>query len=169
MDLLPTDAFGTPSRWLVVFRRKADLWWVNLIPGRFKHVSAFGFVPECDAWVFYDCGLWTSIYVARGAAARAMMVERTKDAAVLSLAARGHPAQPRFAAFSCTAAVANLLCIPTIALRPDALYRACIRHGAKIVGQAADPTDTSDRPGADRGRRPSPTGPPQGPAGGSPG
>jgi hypothetical protein len=134
LDLLPTDAYGTPSRWLLVFRRRADVWWVNYCPGEFKHVSAFGYVHETDAWIFYDAGLCTTIYVARGTSARAMMLQRTRgDVCVLSMEPLPCPSSPRRPIFTCTAAIANLLAIPTIALRPDALYKACIKNGATVI------------------------------------
>lgn len=133
MDILPTDAAGAPARWLLIFRRRSDLRWVNwLVPGRFKHVCAIAAVPECDVWVFYNVGFGrTSIFMARGAGARRMMVEWTRDSEVLVM--EPHPAGSWFPAFCCTTAIRQLIGLPGWCFAPTALYRDCLRHGARIV------------------------------------
>jgi hypothetical protein len=149
MDLLPTDAIGAPARWLICFQRGATLWWVNLIPGRYKHVRAFSFAPECDCWVFYDPCLRTAVTLARGSMARQMMVEWARDSSVLALTA-GARQRVRFLPFCCTTAIASLLGLPGGALRPSALYRQCLRHGAQIVDGAVPTPIAARRPAPDR-------------------
>lgn len=130
MDILPTDGVGAPVRWFLVFHRRADLWWVNLIPGRFKHVRAFAYVAETDTWVFHDVGFGRiGVSLARGAGANARMAEWCDGATLLSIAPR-ITERLTFFPFCCTTVIANLIGLPTHALRPDGLYRACLRAGA---------------------------------------
>jgi hypothetical protein len=148
VDLLPADAAAGPARWLICFRHRSGLWWVDLIPGRFKHVRAFGCVPECDTWVFYDPCLRTTVFLARGAGARHLMLEWSRDAAVLAMTPlpREHL---RVSPFSCVTAIQSILGLPGGALRPDALYRQCLRNGAQIVATAIPAAlHPADRPAA---------------------
>ena len=131
--MLCADAHGTPPRWLLVFRRRADVWWVNYCPGEFKHVSAFGYVHEADAWIFYDAGLCTTIYVARGTSARAMMLQRTRgDVCVLSMEPLPCPSSPRRPIFTCTAAIANRVTYYTTMAGCEAATEA-LKHGGDIT------------------------------------
>jgi len=120
---------------MLIFRRRSKSWWVNwLVPGRYKHVAAFGYVHETDCWIFFDAWLGgTTIQVARGDAARAMMVAWTRDADVLRMDAL----PPRTSGFLdlrmlCTTAIAHMLGVPG-ALLPVTLHRQCLDHGAMIV------------------------------------
>jgi hypothetical protein len=156
---LPTDAIGSPTRWLIVFDRKAASWWADLVAlGRYKHVRAFGYVHDLDAYVFYDVQFaGTTLQLARGDGARRLMVEWTANADVLAMDAI-HPITPRvirpFRPLICTTAVAHLLglgpssrwCLPgALLLRPDAFYRACLRYGATPVGGAhGEPVHSHD-------------------------
>jgi hypothetical protein len=136
MDLLPTDSIGTPARWLICFQRHSDLWWVErFCPGRFKHVRAFGYAREPDCWIFYDVALRTTVHLARGGAARALMLDWTRDAVVLAMdPLPGY--RVRLPPFCCTTAIANLMGVRT-AIFPTALYRHCLRAGAIEVESAA--------------------------------
>ena len=129
---IPINTTSSPTRWLIVFDRRAATWWADLVAlGRRKHVRAFRHVFE-DVWLFYDVQFrGTVIHVVRYEQARQLVAEWTADADVLSIAAQpsGHWF-PR--PLLCTVAVARLLGLPC-ALRPDALYRECLRHGATIV------------------------------------
>jgi hypothetical protein len=152
MDLLPTDAASAPTRWMVVFKRRSDLWWVNLfVPGRFKHVCAFGFVPACDCWVFYDVGFErTSINLARGRAARYLMLDWARDAEVLAMPKlQNAPVLYNSYTFICTTAIAALIGIPG-ALLPDRLHAQCLRHGAEIVAWEVQEPAREPEPSAAR-------------------
>lgn len=146
MDLIPTNSAGAPARWLIVFQPRSDIWWVNWTAfGHFKHVRAIGFVPETDCWVFYDVALVTTVLLARGAAARAMMLDWTAGATVLAMNPTGRNVVRRFP-FCCTTAIAHLVGIRG-ALRPDALYRDCRANGAQIVADERQPATPAGRPG----------------------
>lgn len=148
---LPTDIIGSPTRWLVVFDRSASSWWTSLIAlGHYKHVRAFGYIFDADAYLFYDVQLGgTRLHLARGDGARALMMEWTADADVLVIEAR-KARNSNFRPFRplvCTTAVAHLLGLRG-ALRPDAFYRQCLRHGATSVGGSHGPVHSHDqRPG----------------------
>jgi hypothetical protein len=150
MNLLSTDAAGAPTRWLICFARCSGLWWVDLIPGTYKHVRAFAYTAETDCYVFYDPCLRTTMVTARGAGARHLMEAWARNAAILTMTPLSAQ-RLRLSPFSCVTAIASLLGLPGGALRPDGLYRQCLRHGARIVdhekpGPAA--TDYPDRPAA---------------------
>ena len=82
---LQTDVIGSPTRWMIVFDREAASWWTNFIAfGHYKHVRAFGYVHEADAYLFYDVKFGgTVLQIARGDGARALMLEWTANADVL--------------------------------------------------------------------------------------
>src|SRR5712675_159793 len=44
-----------PTEWTVVFHTRASSWWFEFIAfGRFKHVSAFAYLPGLQGWVIHD-------------------------------------------------------------------------------------------------------------------
>jgi hypothetical protein len=147
---LPLDVIGAPTRWLVVFDREASSWWASLVAfGYYKHVRAIGHVYDLDAWLFYDVQFGgTILQIARGDGARRLMAEWAAGADVLAypticLTIDGHSKPKKlfwcpltfFRPLLCTTAVAHLLGLPgALLLRPDALYRACIKNGATRVG-----------------------------------
>jgi hypothetical protein len=94
---IPTDTSGSPTRWLIVFDRRAATWWASLVAcGRRKHARCFGYVPACEAWVFFDCQfVHTSIQVARGEGARRLIAEWTDGAEVGNQRATAGPVVPR--------------------------------------------------------------------------
>lgn len=132
---LSTDSIGAPTRWLLVFNHKAETWWSRLAAcGRLKHVRAFGYVAESDAYVFFDPQFeGMSIQIARGDGARRLMVEWCQDADVLAVNASRSLQQRWFMPLLCTTAIAHLIGLPFTALRPDALYRKCLQNGATVI------------------------------------
>lgn len=145
--LLPIDSIGTPTRWLLVFNRKAETWWGHIAAcGTYKHVRAFGYVAASDAYIFYDVQFdGTRLCIARGDHARRLMADWTQDADVLSVEARpGLNCQRWWQPLLCTTATAHLVGLPSGALRPDRLYAHCLRNGAISIGRTQGP------PGPDR-------------------
>jgi hypothetical protein len=142
-------------RWTVVFHRKAENWFFGLIAmGHFKHVSAFAWLPELSIWVFYDVGFRRTrlVHMADGQFAQATIGNLCQDNATVTVAARedGLPLM-RWGLF-CTTAVAHLLGLSCVALRPDALYRRLIASGGHLIDNGS-PHPTPGR------RRPEPAGP----------
>lgn len=136
-----------PGRWTVVFHRKAENRLFSLIAmGHFKHVSAFAWVPECQAWVHYDLGFRRTRIT--------LLPDTTKSEAYLANLIAGNaivtmppcsgvPRVFRFGLF-CTTAVKHLIGIGGSALRPDALFASCLRNG----GELSDDGSQKDRAGA---------------------
>jgi hypothetical protein len=137
-------AFGIEARrWTVVFHRKAENRFFGLIAfGKFKHVSAFAWIPELGIWTFYDVGFRRSriTHFADGHGARqaigaimagnyGVTVEAKNDA--LPLVRLG---------FFCTTGVKHLIGLRSGALRPDALFRHLVASGGIVSDDAAQRT-----------------------------
>jgi hypothetical protein len=150
--LLPTDSIGSPARWHLVFQPVAELWWVNwLVPGRFKHVRAFGVIPDTDVWIFFDVGFRKAeLFVATGRAASVTIGNWIEGATVISIAHAAVAAASVGMPFFCTTAVRHLIGLRSCALRPDALLRHCLAQGARILhgqaGRTAGPTGSHAEP-----------------------
>lgn len=148
---LPADIIATPACWLLVFDRQASSRWTSLVAmGRYKHVRAFGYVPDAEAYVFYDVQFGrTLITVARGKGVLRMIGEWCQDADVLSFTPQVKSQKATWVApLLCTTAVAHLIGLRSGALRPDRLFADCLRNGAILVhGRTQGPHD-SHRPDA---------------------
>lgn len=151
--LVSAGAAGQPERWILAFRRTTDSRLINwLACGRYKHVSAFGYIREVDHWVFMD---WRTvaldIIVARGTGATRLMNYYTRDADMLGMPARSREiGGPQFGLW-CVPAVKQLVGIRGSALRPDALFRDCIRQGAEILShESSEPAAGAARSDAAR-------------------
>ena len=148
--LILADSIGSPACWILVFSHQAGSRWAGwLAMGRLKHVRAIGYVSACDAWLFYDVQFGgTTLQVARGDLAARQMEEWCIDSDVLVMPAPSTmPAHRPMRLWSriwcpllCTTTIASLLGLPGGALRPDALYSQCLRHGARIPKLAETPS-----------------------------
>lgn len=130
---VPAGAKG----WLIVFHRRSTWWVERICPGRFKHVSAVGFVPEANAWLALSWELGRM---------RALVVPDDKflgwfggwcgeDAGVLRMAAPEFDLgswRPRVGLFCCSM-VAHLLGLRGGALLPGGLWRLLLANGAELV------------------------------------
>jgi hypothetical protein len=138
---------GEPTRWHVCFCRRAARPWLERLPvGRYKHVRAFGAVASINTWIFFDPALdRVAIKVARGDAARALMAEWLTDADVIRMPhVSRETLRLRFGGW-CVPQVKAVVGITGGALRPDALWRDCLRQGGEIVTADA----SADTPCAD--------------------
>lgn len=137
-----------PIRWQVCFLREAENRWVNaLVPGRFKHVRAFGFVPVQDLWIFYDVTLTgTAIRAARDHSAMAdrLIAAWIDGAEVICVQPqRGRRRMP--CGFWCVTAIVHLLGLSGSTLLPDQLHRECLR-----LGKPMEPPNGALRPDGGR-------------------
>lgn len=134
--LRPAEA----TRWNIVFHRKAENWIFGVIAmGRFKHVSAFAWVPDCAVWLHYDVGFWhTRITVLPDTVEATTCIARLIDGnAVVSMPVRTG-AVPLFRlGLFCTSAVKHLIGLGGSALRPDALFASCLRNGGELSDDAS--------------------------------
>lgn len=129
---------GEPRHWVLCFVRSSPVRWARWLSfGRYKHVRAFGYVKEADAWIFYDVGFpKTHVYIACDDAAKRMREVFCDDADML-----GMPSMPgngggfRFGMW-CVPAIKHLVGLQSSALRPNALWRDCIANGGEVISVA---------------------------------
>lgn len=146
--LVAAGAAGQVAQWIIAFHKTTESRWVNLLSaGRYKHVSACGYVRELDQWVFFDWRYSTvDIIVARGTDANRLLNFYTADADLLGMAPRkvGHGLR---LGFWCVPAIKQLVGVTGRALRPDALWRDCVLQGAEILHESARSAGGTGRPG----------------------
>ena len=126
-----------PSYWNVVFhpsQTRLD----RLLLGRFRHVSAFTYIPGVAAWVMVDCQ-WGGMRIAF-IPRLAVLIAYTSGCTVVKFDRR----YQRFAlasrfGFYCVPAIKQLLGLSCVAVRPDALYRAIINNGGEIINEPERP------------------------------
>lgn len=124
-----------PDVWYLVFEETTPRWWLRWV-GRFKHVMAIGWVAHQRVWLVYDVSLGRSrVAVLPDCPGTDQEIARLMEEATwLALTPRE---TPRFhwlrIGFWCVPAVSHLVGIGGCALRPDAFFRDCLRHGAEIV------------------------------------
>lgn len=138
-----------PEIWTLVFNREAKTRWASwLAMGRYKHVRAYAYVPFLHVWVFFDPHIaGTDIVIAAdGEPAQRLIGSWIVDADLLRM--RRRPPGREFcwpgvwcderAKFPvlgfCVPAIKRLLGLRYVALRPDALYRLCLRNGGEPFG-----------------------------------
>jgi hypothetical protein len=130
-----------PPLWFLVFQRKARTRWLSFIAmGRFKHVLAFAWLPDAQCWLIYDVTLGrTKISLGRDEPATWAVIEGLR-AGNVTLRIAGGVVRRRWlrVGFWCVPAMAHLAGVGGCALRPDAFYRQCLRHGAEIEGNGRD-------------------------------
>ncbi len=125
---------GEPVEWFVCFSRQSATWWLKWMPGRFKHVRAFGQVASINTWIFLDPSLdRTVLKVARGDAAAALIDAWSVESDVIRMpiAYQG----VRWPVFGwCVPQIRHVVGIRGSALRPDALFADCLRQkGAAVI------------------------------------
>ncbi len=127
-----------PIDWIVVFRPTSEYRLIRLIPGHFKHVSACAYMAGLRAWVTYDVGLdGTKIMVIPDGGEANAILGPWLDGCTLVRMRKDHATRVRLAVFGwCAPAVARLIGLRCGALRPDALYRQCLRNGGTIIWAA---------------------------------
>jgi hypothetical protein len=124
-----------PCSWLLVFHTstslpRLDRW----LPGRFKHVSAIGYVDEGDVWLIYDVHhLGTAVRAVIGDAGRLLAARVLSANGVLRVPVRRDRCLLPRLAFWCVPAMKHLVGSRSGALRPDALWRDLVRDGAEII------------------------------------
>lgn len=141
---------GEPIEWFVCFCRRAATPWLERLPiGEFKHVRAFGCVPSINTWVFFDPALnRTSIKVARGPAATALMHEWLIDSEVVRMRSSHRTTNiPRLGAW-CVPAIKHIVGIRSGALLPDGLHRYCMDTGGQLIESNNAPEGEKSSPSA---------------------
>ncbi len=123
-----------PEVWNVVFNREAASGWAKWVPGRYKHVRAYAFVPATRTWLFYDVSFAGTVIAAipHGEDSYARIWEFIgPEGASDIVAMKRLPSRRRLFPWSnwCTPALRHLLNLPGSALRPDSFHRDCLANG----------------------------------------
>lgn len=140
-----------PLSWLLLFSTRTRMPWLDrLVFGRFKHVTAMGWVEAAGSWVIYDVQLCrTRITVMpeeEGTAWVGRCIAADPDAVVLRVPV--HERGPRWFRFGswCVPAVKHLIGLGSGALRPSRLFRDCLAAGAEIIHGTVEPSAVSAEP-----------------------
>jgi hypothetical protein len=129
-----------PEQWNLVFNPRASTPWLSRLPvGHFKHVLAFAWMNEARCWLIYDVQLAATrlIMLRDGPAALDLLAQITDGATVIAMKRAEQPAPWLRFGFWCVPAVKHLIGLRSSALRPDRLFRDCLRHGGKILNEPA--------------------------------
>lgn len=137
------------QEWIVMFRPWSESWLVRtFVPGRFKHVSACAYLPALRLWLTYDVGFSeTRIAAIPDSPAGHAILEPWLEGCTLVRMTKADTASCAPALFGwCAPSVARLIGLRSGALRPDALYRDCLRNGGTFVAQVrtSDPSTDGD-------------------------
>lgn len=140
-----------PMVWNVVFNREAASGWARFVPGRYKHVRAYAFIPATRTWLFYDVSFSGTAIAAipDGPDAIDAIYSFIGPEGVSDIVAmRRLPARRRRFPWSnwCTPALRHLLNLPGSALLPDSFHRECLANGGTPFeahdGSATIPSST---------------------------
>lgn len=138
-----------PINWIVVFKPHTDSRLIRwFVPGRFKHVSAIAFLEALNAWVTFDVGTrYAKIMVMpAGGQANDIIVPWIEGCTLVRMEKR--IAGGRLPMYGwCVPAVRHLLGMNSGALRPDTLYRHCLRDGGKVIEQQFQNGGSAAAPG----------------------
>lgn len=139
MDISRIPAGCEPMRWTIVFHRKAENWFFSLIAmGHFKHVSAFAWVPALRIWLVYDVGFRRTRLVPMGDSpeTRAYLMALIAGNALVSIDVCIDALPLMRLGLFCTTAIKHLIGLDAGALRPDALFHHCLKHGGVLSDDA---------------------------------
>lgn len=121
--------------WYLAFHEHADARWLRWLPGRFKHVSLIGRVPEMKSWVWLEYhvrGTRVALYPDTQAG-RDAIGEGLGEHALLEMFPKVSAKARFWPVMSCVALAQHTLGLPFSALLPDGLWRQCLAYGARIV------------------------------------
>lgn len=133
---VPYEVPPGAESWMIIFHRRSARWVEMVLPGRFKHVSAAGFIPQTQAWIILSWEL--------GRLRVGMMPDAEFDAFLSGWCLEGDgllrmkapdfdqgPVRPRFVG-TCTGMISHILGLKRGALRPDRLWHVLLENGAEI-------------------------------------
>ena len=143
----PYEGAVQPEIWYVVFHPKTGVGpWVNFFArGKFKHVSAFAYVPGFKTWVFFD-SQWRGMFLVHMSqikAEEAFLAYINAGCSVLKIKKDDRPLKiwHRFGMY-CVPAVRHLIGAKGVALTPTGFYHDVLRNGGESVSVGhATPAD----------------------------
>ena len=122
-----------PDYWNVVFHPSEGIL-PRLVLGRFQHVSAFTYIPGTRAWILYDCQ-WGGTRIMLLPRVN-VLVAYTSGCTVVKFDRIYKPML--FASrigFFCVPAIKHLLGIDSFSMRPDALFKDCLKYGGVVISE----------------------------------
>jgi hypothetical protein len=138
-----------PAEWFLAFFERTNVAWLNRLPFvRFRHISAFAYVPGTKAWIWYDSHWFgTSLVIIGHERFTTEVAKLTHGATVVKLAKRPEAPMPLSTrvGFYCVPCVKHLVGVRCAAITPDGFYLAVIRAGGTIIGRQS-PTATDRSP-----------------------
>lgn len=139
-----------PAWWFLCFAKSSPTWWAQMfVPGPYKHVSAFGFVPGQKLWVFSEMtARGVELAVVPDGQANSAINAMVAGALVVEWVPPAEPPQTFWPPLNhCVAHVAALVGIKSRALRPERFLRDVLAAGGRILDADADePTQSQRRP-----------------------
>jgi hypothetical protein len=141
MEIAAHPLAGEPAAWFVIFLRDSESWWFRRIPGEFKHVRAYGYMPGLKVWLFFEPhhrGI-TVAAAAYGVEAQAIIDawRGPEGASETLLVPCIRPGQSRLPLIGfCTTGIAHLLGVRLGAFpTPDRLWQRCLAIGGRPIGR----------------------------------
>ncbi len=137
--------------WRLAFFPIGKYRWARFVPGRFKHVAAYGYSRPCRTWVLYDVTLaGTRVFVLPdGGDSLETIAAWLAGASVLSMTALQHDSTTATGrlGFWCVPAMKHLTGVRCGAMTPTGLYRYLIERGAEVIidGQQHGTTGSTSR------------------------
>ena len=134
-----------PNEWNLVFHLKAANRWFSMIAmGKYKHVSAYAYVPGHKVWIIYDAQ-WTGtrVSIVTHEAMVAYGGRIFQDCDIINGVRKIYRPMPWWTrlGFTCVTASKHLTGLACIAMRPDAFHRFVLKHQEKSVeGRAPSPS-----------------------------
>jgi len=142
------DEIGVePTVWFLIFEERSRSWWVDLLAwGRFKHVTAVGWVSDQRLWLFYDVSLGRTRVAAMPdcpGAWEIIAAMREQAVTLVMPPGRGRNFWARIG-FWCVPAMAHLVGVRSHAMRPDRLFAHCLGQGGQVMTFQPDPVCGAD-------------------------
>jgi len=134
-----------PKHWQLCFSETGLAPWLDrLIPGRFKHVRAFGFVPLEQLWIFVDCnpiGIQVKAVRDKSAAFDVLIRAWTAGCEVVLVEHRVH--RRFWPGLYCVGVTKRLIGSDSGALLPTTLHRHCLATGGRPFDEPASSAATT--------------------------
>lgn len=128
-----------PGEWFIVFHPDTAIPFVRAVcPGRFKHVSAWGYYPGFKSWLIFD-PQWGGLRLSMISHADmpTAFPEYTRGCEVVKMVRAGEIGLSPLSrlGFWCVPAIKHLLGVRCATWRPDAFYRHILRRGGIPIGK----------------------------------
>ena len=137
------------STWHIAFIAREKIYWWDWVFswGRFKHIVAFGYNPECDQWVYYDWSLLGTVVLPldRGVLDKLILHIEDEGGIILSAPPPNFMyCKSFFPIATCVAAIKHLTRVRCWAVTPDQLFCAYKQRGSKRLFETKSSKELAD-------------------------